>query len=59
MALSSERKPRTKELLFMAVWYRDDPIRNISLERPFLSRQCKNRCGKNDISCVISGFGDY
>ena len=43
----------------MAVWYREDQIRNFSLKRPFLFRQCKNRGGKNDISCVISSCRDY
>ena len=28
-------------------------IYGFSLKRLFLSRQCKNRHGKNDISCVI------
>ena len=34
MGLSSNR---IKELLFMAVWYREDPIGNVSLKRPLLS----------------------
>ena len=41
----------------MAVWYREDLIRNFSSKKTFLQRQCKNRCDKNDISCVISYLG--
>ena len=43
----------------MAVWHREKPITNFSLKKTLLSRQCKNRQSKNDISCVISCFGDY
>ena len=43
----------------MAVLYREVPIRNFSLKKTFLSRQYKNRCGKNDISCVSSCLRDY
>ena len=43
----------------MAVWYREQPITNLSFKKTILSRQWKNRRGKNDISCVISYFRDY
>ena len=43
----------------MTVWCREDLVRNFSLRDLFLSRQCKDRRGKNDISCVISCFRDY
>ena len=43
----------------MAVWYREDPFINLSLKTTSLSRQCKNRGSKNDISCIISSFRDY
>ena len=42
----------------MAVRYREDLIANFSLKKTFLSRQCKIRCGKNDISSAIFCFRD-